>query len=98
MAQPTTISRSIRFTPQDAYMIDLAARVHRRSFSSFVNVAAIQVASSNEFRDGSTIGERIETLWHIDPDVRLKRLHDYDPTLLTYEEQLHLQALGDKQG
>lgn len=95
MAQPTTISRSIRFAPQDAYMIDLAARVQRRSFSSFVNVAAIQVASNNEFRDGSTIGSRIESLWDIDPDVRLKRLQEYDPTLLTYEEQVHLRALEE---
>lgn len=92
----SVITRSIRFEPQDAFMIELAARVHRRNFSSFVNVAAIEAATNCSFRDGSTIGDQFHALWDEERDVRLQRLYRFDKTLLTYDEMLYVRSLSKK--
>jgi hypothetical protein len=45
---------TIRLTPQLRYMADLAARKHRRTFSSFVEWAVMEALKLPEFKDLET--------------------------------------------
>ncbi len=93
MSQTSSITKTIRFTPREIFTVDLAARVQRRSLSSFVAMSATTAAALVELPAGPSIGDLIADLWHVDPDERLKRIHKFDPSLLTYEEEIRLQSL-----
>ncbi len=93
MSQIASITKTIRLTPRDAFMIDMAARAQRRNMSSFISTAAALAAEKAQFHAGHKVGEKITDLWHIDPDERLRRMKAFDPSLLTYDEEQRLAEI-----
>lgn len=97
MSQTASITKTIRLTPRDAFMIDMAARAQRRNMSSFISTAAALAAENAQFHTGAKVGKTMTELWHIDPVERLRRMKDFDASLLTYDEELQLAKI-DEQG
>lgn len=89
-----TETLTVRLTQRSQWMIDIAARIYRRTLSSFVSVAAEDYAAQVMFRDGQTIGEAMDNLWHPNPTERLLRLAHKDRSLLSFEEDLVLVGSG----
>jgi len=96
MKKPTrSVTRSVRTSPLNDFLIDVAARIQRRTMSSFIENAAAETALSVKLHDGRTIREVIDKVWHVDRDERLRRLYALDKSLLTYDEECYLIAKGE---
>lgn len=82
---------TIRLDPKLNYLSDLAARIQRRTKSSFVeSVVADRVDRqplTPRNSDGVTIGDKAEDLWHVRDYERLIRLAEHAPHLMTFDEQ-----------
>ncbi|WP_449393425.1 hypothetical protein [Eoetvoesiella caeni] len=85
-------TKSIRFSQRNRYLVELAARAHRRSFSSFVECAATDCAAATTLPGGDSLSQHFDALWHVDPLERLRRLKSAFPALVTYDEDLELKA------
>lgn len=92
---------TVRFDPRLRYLVELAARKHRRTVSSFLEWAAERAVmeltigekivekevGSPELREVS-FGEWSDLLWDVDRPDRLVKLALGFPDLLTYDEQV----------
>jgi len=82
---------TIRLDPKLNYLAELAARVQRRTKSSFIESAVAErieqqpLTPRNE--DRTTIGDMSENLWHVRDYERLIRLAEHAPHLMNFEEQ-----------
>jgi len=85
-----SVTKTIRATPRNDFLIEIAARVQRRTNSSFIENAAVEFALSVKLHDGRTVRDIIDKAWHVDRSERLKRLYEIDRSLLTYSEECEL--------
>jgi hypothetical protein len=82
---------TIRLDPKLNYLCELAARIQRRTKSSFIESAVadridrLPLSPRNE--EGTTIGDMAEQLWHVRDYERLIRLATFAPHLMSYDEQ-----------
>ena len=82
---------TIRLDPKTNYLAELAARIQRRTKSSFIESAVAQAIDAQPLLprdpDTATLGERAERLWHVRDHERLISLVEHAPHLMNYEEQ-----------
>ncbi len=94
---------TIRLDPKLRYLVELAARKHRRTVSSFLEWAAEQSLSRVLLHEGTgyngdedvSVADMAGKLWDVDEAERLVRLALLYPELLTHEEQLIWKAIKD---
>lgn len=83
---------TVRLDPQLRYMADLAARTQRRTLSSFIEWAIHQSLDdvSLRYSDGNArkASDLVEKLWDVDEADRFMLLVEFNPDLLTHEEQI----------
>lgn len=90
-----TETLSIRLSPQAEWMIEIAARIQRRTVSAFVSTAAESYASSLTFHQGGpTVGTAMQFLWDTDRSERIYKLAQFDRSLITFDEEQSLIDLG----
>ncbi len=90
---------TVRLDPKLRYLAELAARLHRRTLSSYVEWS-IKVALDTEDlnSDGGirrTIGNEAEYLWDVDDADRFAKLALRYPHLLTHEEQVKWKLIRE---
>ena len=78
---------AVRLDPRLRYMLELAARQHRRTVSSFLEWMVDQQLLAVELAPGVTVASVAEDLWDLDRDERLRKLATRFPHLLTYSEE-----------
>lgn len=90
---------TVRLDPKLRYLADLAARLHRRTLSSYIEWSIKEVLDSEELRnteDGrETFGTEAEYLWDVDEADRFARLALRYPHLLTHEEQVRWKLVRE---
>jgi len=89
---------TVRLDPQLRYLVELAARKHRRTVSSFVEWAVGEAlsqvilreecASGPDYLPAISVGSAVEALWDVDEPDRLAKLAFRFPELLTHDEQV----------
>lgn len=88
---------TVRLDPKLRYLAELAARIHRRTLSSYIEWAIKDALDGEDVRPawlrGSelsdhTIGREAEYLWDVDDADRFAKLALRYPYLLTHEEQV----------
>ena len=84
---------TVRFTPRQRYLLELAARSQHRTVSGVVSWAVDETLGQVELhrRPDPPVSLDVvaETLWHPDEGTRLDILGDLFPYLLTRDEHLH---------
>lgn len=78
---------AIRFDPRTRYLLDLCARVQRRTVTNFVEWAVEEAFKQVELEEGHSVEAQASLLWDIRPGDRLAKLSQTYPSLLTYDEQ-----------
>ena len=95
---------TVRFDPKLRYLAELAARLHRRTLSSYIEWAIKAALDSEPLRpagysaeqaDGFTIGSEAESLWDVDEADRFAKLALRYPHLLTHEEQVRWKLIRE---
>ncbi len=91
---PRTEVFAVRLDPKVKYLAEIAARKHRRSLANFIEWAIEQalrrvllVELDLNGRREVSVWDEANTLWDVDPSIRLLRLAENYPDLLTYDEQ-----------
>lgn len=82
---------TVRLDPKLRYLSELAARMHRRTLSSYIEWAIEASLRENLLHadpHGPSISDEAEYLWDVDEADRFARLAFRYPHLLTHEEQL----------
>lgn len=85
---------TVRLDPELRYLAEIAARVQRRTLSSYVEWAILEslksVPVSDRLRDGArpTIFDFASELWDVDEADRFVRLAFLAPDLLNFDEQV----------
>lgn len=83
---------TVRLDPQLRYLAEIAARIQRRTLSSYVEWAIIEslkqnkIDDKNEF-DDRTVSDMAANLWDVDDADRFVKLALAAPHLLNYDEQ-----------
>ncbi|KPF43215.1 hypothetical protein D621_19720 [beta proteobacterium AAP51] len=90
---------TVRLDPKLRYLAELAARLHRRTLSSYIEWS-IKVALDTEDLDSDggirrTIGNEAEFLWDVDDADRFAKLALRYPHLLTHEEQVKWKLIRE---
>ncbi len=96
----------VRLDPKLKYLAELAARMHRRSLSSFVEWAvqkAVDTQVVGDPRFGPTgenpfeelLGAASEKLWDVDEADRFVKLAQLYPHLLTHDEQMQWKLIQE---
>jgi hypothetical protein len=94
---------TVRLDPKLRYLAELAARLHRRTLSSYIEWA-ISNATASEIVGPSlmtadpvanTIGTEAGYLWDVDEADRFAKLALRYPELLTHEEQVRWKLIRD---
>ena len=81
---------TVRLDPRLNYLCELAARVQRRTKSSFIEAMLDEKVHATELdpRSGNaTIGGYADRLWHVDEPQRVIELAALAPHLMTISEQ-----------
>ncbi len=82
---------TIRLDPKTNYLAELAARIQRRTKSSFIESAVAQAIDAQPLLprnpETASLGETAERLWHVRDHERLISLFEHAPHLMNYEEQ-----------
>jgi hypothetical protein len=78
---------TVRLDPKTRYLAELAARVQRRTLSSFVEWAIAQAVEAQPV-NGRTLGQVADDLWDTDEADRFVMLAMNHPTLLNHDEQV----------
>jgi hypothetical protein len=83
---------TVRLDPKLRYLAELAARLHRRTLSSYIEWSIkgaldSEVLLRTEDRE-DTLGDQAENLWDVDDADRFAKLALRYPNLLTHEEQV----------
>jgi hypothetical protein len=90
-------TETVRLDPKLRYLAELAASIHRRTLSSYVEWAIKDALDSESIRPSwlsgldvsdHTIGLEAEYLWDVDDADRFAKLALRYPYLLTHEEQV----------
>lgn len=85
---------TVRLDPRLRYGLELAARKHRRTASSFIEwsveraLAEVLVYESDQEQFNETVEHVLEKTWDVDEADRLIRLAFKYPDLLTHDEQV----------
>lgn len=88
---------TVRLDPQLRYLAELAARTHRRTLSSYIEWAIMEMLKDEPIRpvwlkglevSAHTIGSEAGYLWDVDEADRFAKLALRYPSLLTHEEQV----------
>ena len=91
MSRSETVT--IRLDPRLNYLCELAARVQRRTKSSFIEavideaMSRISLEPRADPNSALTIGDRADQLWHVREHERLLALAQLAPHLMTMDEQ-----------
>lgn len=104
--RPTPLSKTqtvtVRLDPKLRYLLELAARKHRRTISSYIEWAVEASLRDvhlldNEYSSSNsiTIADEANTLWDVDESERFIRLAINYPELLDITEQEKLKMLFD---
>jgi hypothetical protein len=98
---------TVRLDPKLRYLAELAARLHRRTLSSYIEWA-IKASLDNEVLrptnlpslvvSDHTIGKEAEYLWDVDDADRFAKLALRYPHLLTHEEQVKWKLIRECPG
>ena len=91
---------TVRFDPKLRYALDLGARAHRRTVSSFiewaVEKALVDVPLYGATSDKTeNVLEWLPKLWDIDHAERVWTLANTFPNLLTFEEERAAKAISE---
>ena len=90
---------TVRLDPKLRYLAELAARLHRRTLSSYIEWSIKEALDSETLRhteDGrDTIGTEAEYLWDVDEADRFAKLALRYPNLLTHEEQVRWKLIRE---
>jgi hypothetical protein len=91
-------SVTIRLDPAMRYLTDLAARLHRRTTSSFIEWALAQTLERIVVpgtATGTSLWEERNTLWDVEAADRFVTLAMRYPHLLTYDEQVRWKQIRE---
>ena len=95
---------TVRLDPKLRYLAELAARLHRRTLSSYVEWAIKASLDTEAVRPTNlpslhasdhTIGNEAEYLWDVDDADRFAKLALRYPHLLTHEEQVRWKLIRE---
>jgi hypothetical protein len=95
---------TVRLDPKLRYLAELAARMHRRTLSSYVEWAikasldtetVRPMNTPNTIASDHTIGSEAEYLWDVDEADRFAKLALRYPHLLTHEEQVRWKLIRE---
>lgn len=90
---------TVRLDPKLRHLAELAARLHRRTLSSYIEWSIKEALDSEVLRneDGLrvTIGDEAEYLWDVDEADRFTKLALRYPHLLTHEEQVRWKLIRE---
>ena len=93
---------TVRLDPKLRYLAELAARLHRRTLSSYIEWAIVGSLENNVIRSdpsdpsgGPSIKDEAEYLWDVDDADRFAKLALRHPHLLTHEEQVRWKLIRE---
>ncbi len=95
---------TVRLDPKLRYLAELAARLHRRTLSSYIEWAIKASLDTEAVRPTNlhsshasdhTIGNEAEYLWDVDDADRFAKLALRYPHLLTHEEQVRWKLIRE---
>jgi hypothetical protein len=91
---------TVRLDPKLRYLAELAARLHRRTLSSYVEWAIEASLDNNVLKPdfngrGPSIKDDAEYLWDVDDADRFAKLALRYPSLLTHEEQVRWKLIRE---
>jgi predicted transcriptional regulator len=95
---------TVRLDPKLRYLAELAARMHRRTLSSYIEWAIKDSLDKEPLRPANlhsgelsdhTIGNEAEYLWDVDEADRFAKLALRYPHLLTHEEQVRWKLIRE---
>lgn len=94
---------TVRLDPRLRYLAELAARLHRRTLSSYVEWAIETSLENNVLKPdvdgrGNSIKDDAEHLWDVDEADRFVKLALRYPNLLTHEEQVRWKLIRELPG
>ena len=93
---------TVRLDPKLRYLAELAARLHRRTLSSYIEWSIKETLDSEALRNSGgirhTIGTEAEFLWDVDDADRFAKLALRYPHLLTHEEQVRWKIIRECPG
>jgi hypothetical protein len=105
LARSETVT--VRLDPKLRYLAELAARLHRRTLSSYIEWAIKASLDAEVVRPTNlpsmhasdhTIGNEAEYLWDVDEADRFAKLALRYPHLLTHEEQVRWKLIRESPG
>lgn len=90
---------TVRLDPKLRYLAELAARLHRRTLSSYIEWSIKEALDSEALRSNEgiqdSIGTEAEFLWDVDDADRFAKLALRYPHLLTHEEQVRWKLIRE---
>ena len=90
---------TVRLDPKLRYLAEHAARLHRRTLSSYIEWSIKMTLDAEELRNENgirtTIGTEAEHLWDVDEADRFAKLALGYPHLLTHEEQVRWKLVRE---
>jgi len=91
---------TVRLDPKLRYLAELAARLHRRTLSSYVEWAIEASLDNNVLKPdfdgrGASIKDDAEYLWDVDEADRFAKLALRYPHLLSHEEQVRWKLIRE---
>ena len=89
---------TVRLDPKLRYLAELAARLHRRTLSSYIEWSIEASLGNNVLsgdHNGPSIKDESEYLWDVDDSDRFAKLALRYPHLLTHEEQVRWKLIKE---
>jgi hypothetical protein len=89
---------TVRLDPKLRYLAELAARLHRRTLSSYIEWSIESSLSNNQLagdHNGPSIKDESEYLWDVDDADRFAKLALRYSPLLTHEEQVRWKLIRE---
>ena len=90
---------TVRLDPKLRYLAELAARLHRRTLSSYIEWSIKEALDAEILKqtqdDRYTIGDEAENLWDVDEADRFAKLALRYPHLLSHEEQVRWKLIRE---
>lgn len=89
---------TVRLDPKLRYLAELAARLHRRTLSSYIEWSIEAGLGNNVLsgdHNGPSIKDESEYLWDVDEPDRFAKLALRYPHLLTHEEQVRWKLIRE---
>lgn len=90
---------TVRLDPKLRYLAELAARLHRRTLSSYIEWSIKEALDGEVLKQGEdwklSIGDEAEDLWDVDEADRFAKLALRYPHLLSHEEQVRWKLIRE---